>query len=58
MLKWREGLVQIYHVNGIHVYLGRQRGVPTKRTHYAQRIFVLKNQWQVFPSGLNTETKR
>ena len=47
-----EGLVQIYHVNGINVYLGRQRGrVTTKRTHYAQTIFVLKNEWQIFPSG-------
>ena len=47
-----EGLVQIYHVNGINVYLGRQRGgVPTKRTHYAQTIFALKNERQIFSSG-------
>ena len=44
-----EGLVQIYHVNGINVYLGRQRGrVLTKRTYFAQTIFVLKNEWQGF----------
>ena len=53
-----EGLVQIYYVNGINVYLGRQRGgVLTKKTHYTQTIFVLKNEGQAFPSGLNTWTE-
>ena len=45
-----EGLVYIYHMNGVNVYHGRQRegGVPDQRTLFAQTFFVLNNEWQVF----------
>ena len=37
-----EGLVHFYHVNGVSVYLGRQRGEwsPIERMHFMHTFFI------------------